>query len=227
MSSTPIASARPTDSAPDVTLVNAVAARLRDMIIQDQLQPGARIRERQLSEHLNVSRTPLREAIRILVSERLVDSLPNRGAVIANPDPTEVRELLQVLGALEAFGAEMAVKAASDSQIRAIERHHQDMLQAYRHADKLAYFKVNQTIHKAIVAASGNTVLVDTHGQLNARLYRVRFISNQQTSRWHEAVEQHEEMMATLKARDRERLGVVMREHLAQTWLKARVSIDR
>ena len=100
MSSTPIASARPTDSAPDVTLVNAVAARLRDMIIQDQLQPGARIRERQLSENLNVSRTPLREAIRILVSERLVDSLPNRGAVIANPDPTEVRELLQVLGAL-------------------------------------------------------------------------------------------------------------------------------
>ena len=70
-------------------------------------------------------------------------------------------------------------------------------------------------------------MLVDTHGQLNARLYRVRFISNQQTSRWHEAVEQHEEMMSALKARDRERLGIVMREHLAQTWLKARVAIDR
>ena len=227
MSSTPVAPTPATTGTPDITLVNAVATRLRDMIIQDELKPGARIRERQLSERLNVSRTPLREAIRILVSERLVDSLPNRGAVIANPDPIEVRELLQVLGALEAFGAELAVEAASDSQILEIQGHHNEMLSAYSRADKLAYFKVNQTIHKAIVAASGNRVLVDTHGQLNARLYRVRFISNQQTSRWHEAVEQHEEMMSALKARDRERLGIVMREHLAQTWLKARVAIDR
>ena len=147
MSSTPVASARTLDSPPDITLVNAVAARLRDMIIQDQLKAGrahprtATFRTSQRLAH------PLREAIRILVSERLVDSLPNRGAAVANPDPTEVRELLQVLGALEAFGAELAVDAAIDSQIRAIQGHHQEMLSAYRLADKLAYFKINQTIH--------------------------------------------------------------------------------
>lgn len=201
-------------------LVSQVASKLRDMIIQDELKPGSRIRERQLSERLNVSRTPLREAIRILVSERLVQSLPNRGAVVASPDMEEVRQLLQVLGTLEALGGQLAVEAGDDARIEEILALHHEMLSAYYRKDKLAYFKLNQAIHKSIVAAGGNAVLIDTHAQLNARLYRIRYISNQRDDRWHEAVEQHEQIADALKARDATRLAVLMRDHIGHTWVK-------
>ena len=111
------------DTEPDnisrLPLTGQVATTIRDMIVQDRLKPGERIRERQLSKELNVSRTPLREALKILAGERLVDILPNRGAVVADPAPEEVRELLQVLGALEALYLEtmcpekMSLKAIS------------------------------------------------------------------------------------------------------------------
>lgn len=201
-------------------LVSQVASTLRDMIIQDELKPGTRIRERQLSDRLNVSRTPLREAIRILVSERLVHSLPNRGAVVANPDMEEVRQLLEVLGTLEALAGQLAAKSATDEQIQEILALHHEMLSSYYRKDKLAYFKLNQAIHKSIVAAGGNQVLVDTHRQLNARLYRIRYISNQRNDRWHEAVEQHELIADALKARDELRLSTLLRDHLGHTWVK-------
>jgi len=201
-------------------LVGQVASRLRDMIIQDELKPGTRIRERQLSERLNVSRTPLREAIRILVSERLVDSLPNRGAVVADPDMEEVRQLLEVLGMLESLAGQLAARDATDDQIQEILALHHEMLSAYYRKDKLAYFKLNQAIHKSIVAAGGNQVLVETHAQLNARLYRVRYVSNQRNDRWHEAVEQHEQIADALKARDEALLAALMRAHIGHTWVK-------
>ncbi len=201
-------------------LVSQVASKLRDMIIQDHLKPGTRIRERQLSERLNVSRTPLREAIRILVSERLVHSLPNRGAVVASPDMQEVRQLLEVLGTLEALGGQLAAELATDERIEEILALHHEMLSAFYRKDKLAYFKLNQAIHKSIVAAGGNGVLVDTHAQLNARLYRIRYVSNQRNDRWHEAVEQHEQIAGALKARDAARLAALMRDHISHTWVK-------
>jgi DNA-binding GntR family transcriptional regulator len=207
-------------------LVSQVASKLRDLIIQDELKPGARIRERQLSERLNVSRTPLREAIRILVSERLVDSLPNRGAVVAKPNREDVRQLLEVLGGLEALAGELAAAAATDAEVQEILALHHEMLSAYYRRDKLTYFKINQAIHKGIVAASGNQVLVETHRQINARLYRIRYVSNERNDRWREAIDEHERIAEALADRDGARLAQVMRHHIGQTWVKVGIASD-
>lgn len=204
----------------NLPLTNQVATILRDMIIQDNLKPGERIRERQLSERLNVSRTPLREAIKILESEKLVETLPNRGAVVANPEPEIIHELLQVLGALEGLGGLLATENATDEQIKEIRALHFEMLAAFCREDKLAYFKLNQLIHKSIMVASGNGILVETHDQLNARVYRFRYLSNQENEKWHEAVNQHEHIVEALSARDGERLEQLLNIHLRQAWFK-------
>lgn len=211
-----------TGNVASLPLASQVASTLRDMIVQDELQPGMRIRERQLSERLNVSRTPLREAIRILVSEKLVESLPNRGAIVADPSPSKVRQMLEVLGGMESLGGRIATQVASDDEIAEIRALHHEMLAAYHRKDKLTYFKLNQSIHKGIIAASGNEILVETHAQLNARLYRVRYISNQRNERWHEAVDQHEKIIAALEARNGELLARLLIEHLGETWAKAK-----
>ena len=201
-------------------LTNQVATTIRDMIVQDVFKPGERIRERQLSAELNVSRTPLREALKILEGEKLVELLPNRGAIVADPDPGDVQELLQVLGALEALGGRLAAEHATDEEIAEIRALHFEMLAAFSRKDRLTYFKLNQQIHTSIVAASRNASLIETHAQFNARLYRIRYRSNQRNAKWHEAIEQHEGITEALEARDGELIASRLSSHLGSTWVK-------
>lgn len=208
------------DNISRLPLTGQVATTIRDMIVQDKFKPGERIRERQLSKELSVSRTPLREALKILAGERLIDILPNRGAVVADPTPDEVRELLQVLGALEALGGRLAAECATDQEISEIRALHFEMLAAYSRKDRLSYFKLNQMIHKSIVAASRNAVLIEAHDQFNARVYRVRYRSNQRNALWHEAIHQHETIIEALESRDGTLLAQRLSSHLGNTWTK-------
>ncbi len=204
-------------------LTSQVAATIRDMIVEDRLKPGERIRERQLAEELQVSRTPLREALKILESEKLVEIWPNRGAVVADPAPEDVRDLLQLLGALEGLGGRLACHVATDAEIAEIRALHYEMLAAFARQDRLTYFKLNQRIHKSILAASRNAALIETHNQINARVYRARYRSNKQNALWPNAVNEHEKIIAALEARDGDTLEGLLKSHLDSTWTKVRV----
>lgn len=210
--------ARTSTVEPGEPLTKSVANRLRDLIAQDALPAGERIRERALAERLQVSRTPLREALKVLATEGLVELFPNRGAVVSNPDPTEVQDLLQVLGVLEALGGELACARANAADLDEVQALHYEMLAAYARKDRLAYFKANQQIHKAIVAISGNASLIETHARINARLYRVRYRSNSRNTKWDVAIEEHEAILAALRARDGAALSKILRSHLGSTW---------
>ncbi|TQF77276.1 GntR family transcriptional regulator [Elioraea sp. Yellowstone] len=195
-----------------------VAELIREMIIQDTLPPGAPIRERALAEQLQVSRTPLREALKILAAEGLVEIEPHRGAVVAAPSPTEMRELLQLLGVIEAYAGELAAASATEEEIREITALHYEMLAAYTRGDRLTYFHRNQAIHLALVRATRNRTLVAHHGRINARVYRARYISNLETQRWEKAIEEHEAILAALQRRDGAGLAAILREHVLRGW---------
>lgn len=197
-----------------------VAERIREMIIQDELPQGAPIRERTLSERLNVSRTPLREALKILSAEGLVELHPNRGAVVAAPSSAEIRELLQLLGVLEAFAAELACEQITDEEIAELQALHFEMLAAYTRGDRLGYFRRNQDIHLGLVRASRNQTLIAHHKVLNARVYRARYICNLKTQRWESAIKEHEEILEALRRRDGEALAAILRRHVLQAWDK-------
>jgi DNA-binding GntR family transcriptional regulator len=195
-----------------------VAARIREMIIQDQLPPGTPIRERALAETLQVSRTPLREALKILATEGLVEQEPRRGAVVAAPSAREIRELLQVLGALEAFAAELACAAMEETELSELQALHYEMLAAHKRGDKLGYFHRNQDIHRGIVAATGNATLITYHGMINARVHRARYICNLRTQRWGAAIEEHERILEALGRRDGAAAAALLREHVLRGW---------
>lgn len=190
------------------------------MIIQDELKAGERIRERDLAQRLSVSRTPLRESLRMLATEGLVEIHTNRGAVVANPSPEEIHDMLRVLGQLEALAGELACERATDAEIAEIRALHFEMLAAFARSDRLAYFKCNQKIHMAIVQASRNKSLIDTHKRINAQLYRARYRSNLENTRWHTAVEEHETILHELEQRAGEKLAATLRSHLGSTWAK-------
>lgn len=209
------------------TLAQRVAASLRDMIVQDILPPGSRVRERTLAQELDVSRTPMREALRILATERLVELLPNRGAIVADPSAGEVRELLSVLGVMEALAGEQAVANATEAELEEISALHYEMLASFKRRDRLTYFKLNQSVHRSIVAASHNEALKEIHAQINARLYRVRYQSNLNNTKWHTAITEHDAILEALCDRDGPRLARIMRAHLGSTWRNVSDSIFR
>jgi len=191
------------------------ADRLRDLIVQGRLAAGARLNERLLTAELGVSRTPLREAFKVLATEGLVELLPNRGAIVSQMDPARLAESLEVMGALEALAGELACGSATDAQINEIRALHYEMLAYHARNDLAGYFKFNQAIHLKIVKYSGNTVLYNIYRQLNGNVRRARYMANLSKERWDAAVREHGEILAALSARDVKRIKALLSDHLA------------
>lgn len=201
--------------------------RLRDLIVQGQLAPGVRLNERLLCERLGVSRTPLREAIKLLAAEGLVDLLPNRGAVVSPVDARAIAETMEVMGALEGLAGELACRRASPARLAAIRTLHDRMLARYAQGDLAGYFRYNQAIHHEIVAAAGNAKLAASYGQLNANVRRVRYMANLSRERWAAAVAEHEQIIGALEARDVQRLRRLLQDHLAHKLASVLAALER
>lgn len=207
------------------SLHDAIVTRVRDMIIEGELAPGTRIHEGQLGNALGVSRTPLREALKFLASEGLIELSPGRGAVVKKFSTKDVRDSLVVLGDLEALAGRLACENATDADIREVREMHDRMMEYYATRDRLPYFKLNQNIHSTIIRISKNEPLAYVHGILQARLRRIRYIGNEGPEKWAGAVADHEEMIAALEARDGDRLGHVLNAHMEKTWERVKNSI--
>jgi DNA-binding GntR family transcriptional regulator len=195
---------------PRAALHEQVAQRLRQMLVEGRIAPGAKLNERELSELLNVSRTPLREAIKMLAAEGLVELLPNRGAVAVSLTEADVLNTFEVMAGLEAQSGELAAQRITERELAEVQAMHFEMLAAYTRQDLSAYYRINARIHDAINAAAKNPVLSSVYNQVNARLQALRFRSNQDGEKWKRAVKEHEKMIEALAAHD----GAAMREVL-------------
>jgi DNA-binding GntR family transcriptional regulator len=202
------------------SLHDEVVGRVRDMIVEGRLVAGTRVHEGRLCEQLGVSRTPLREALKVLATEGLVELLPNRGAVVREVTPQDMRDMLRVLGRLEALAGELACAQASDEAIAEVKDMHERMLQHFAARNIMEYFKLNQAIHSAIVRMAGNATLQAMHETLQARVKRIRFVPHDFNTDPAQAVREHECMMDALLARDGARLGQLLKEHLDMTWIR-------
>lgn len=200
------------------SLHDAIVTRLRDMIIEGHLLPGTRINEGQIGAQLGVSRTPLREAIKYLASEGLVELIPSRGAVVKTFGAKEVLDMIEVIRTLEQFAGTRACQQATNQDIGAVRDLHDQMIACYQAGDRLQYYKLNQAIHSAIVALADNAPLSDMHSILQTRLKRIRFIGHEGPEKWANAVAEHHEMMAALEDRDAERLSEILGRHLTLAW---------
>ena len=202
-------------SAPRSALHEQAAHRLRQMLVENRIPPGAKLNERELSEVLHVSRTPLREAIKMLAAEGLVELLPNRGAIAVELTEADVLNTFEVMAGLEGQSGELAAQRITDAELMEIKAMHFEMLAAYTRRDLPAYYRLNAAIHGAINAAAKNPVLTTTYTQVNARLQALRFRSNQDEEKWTSAVKEHEQMINALEARDAAAMRRVLMSHLS------------
>ena len=191
-----------------------VAERLRVGIDSGELAPGARLNEVELCNDMGVSRTPLREAIRSLATEGLVELQPNRGAIVSVVSSEDVTEILPIMASLEGLGGRLAAVNMKSEKILQVRNIHNQMISHYRIGAVDDYFETNRLIHELITEGSGNQTLVDTINNLSAKVRRARFSAHMTQESWAKAVAEHEEMIDALESRDSNRLESVLIQHI-------------
>lgn len=199
-----------------------LVGRLRDMIVEGELEPATHIPERELCEQFGVSRTPMREALKALASEGLVRLLPNRGAVVAALTMKDVEDVVRVIDALEGMAALGCCEHLADADLAALEAMQREMERRFEARDLKGYFEVNQAIHLRIVELAGNPVAAGIYRSLLSRIRRYRFVGNREGVRWGRALAEHRQFLEAMRARDGALLRQLLHSHLRNGWHVAR-----
>lgn len=196
------------------TLAEQIARQLRRDILRGRLPPGSPVKERDNAAELGVSRTPMREAIRILANEGLVQLRPSRSPIVVNMTPKEISDQVVVLLALEKLSAELACANATEEDLSDIREINDRMADAYDHIDALDLFENDMSFHTAIAKASHNDALAETHRAFLARLWRARYLSARQRRNRERVVSHHGAILMALEARDPEAVRSSINDHL-------------
>ena len=207
------------------SLAEAAAASLREWILLERLPAGLALNERKLAEVLGISRTPVREAIRQLQSEGLVEVSPTRRPRVADPSMTTLSQWLMVQGALEGLAGEQACRLASDAELAAIASIQDRMIGLVGCGDRMQVFQLDMEFHRTIVAAAHNPPLQETHEQYNARLWRARFISSQRRANRATQMRKHQDIVDALQNRDAATAAAALRAHLLNAVSNIRLAI--
>jgi DNA-binding GntR family transcriptional regulator len=199
------------------SLDESVAAHLRAMIVRGEAKPGEKLNIAELAQSFGVSQTPLREALKILAEEQIVEWLPGRGVRVAPIGIEETTELFEVIATLEGLAAEFAAVLATEAQLVELEIMHAQMRRHFLNGEREPYFELNSQIHARLIALARNRVLRETHSRLNTRASRGRYLAIIDDARWREAMQEHEDLMVALRDRDVTRAGTIWRRHLSHT----------
>jgi len=189
---------------------------LRSLIVQSQIKPGERVPELEISKDLGVSRTPIREALKVLASEGLVDLLPLRGAVVKTFSDKDASDMLEVMGLLEIFAAQKACQA-DQKKIDRVLAMHEKMKLLFAKGKRPEYFELNQKIHDELVEMSGNESLMMVHSMLSKRMRSLRYSGNSTPDNWRGALEDHEEIATALGKRDMKAIKKAVNDHFTNT----------
>jgi DNA-binding GntR family transcriptional regulator len=196
------------------SLHGELLGRLREMIADGELPIGEKIPERNLCEQFGVSRTPLREAIKVLAAEGLVRLEPHRGAIVNELTPEELDEYLPIFSALEELSAEQACEHITDEEIETIRGYHEQLGIAYAAGRSEDFITWNHKIHHSIFAAARNPLLTSLYEATSLRVGRRRVCTRLPRETVEQAMEEHAEILAALEARQGARLAALLRAHI-------------
>jgi len=196
------------------SLHDEVAHRLREEIFDGDLAPGSFLDEAALCARLQISRTPLREALKVLTAEGLLRHEPRRGCFVAEVTDKDLDDIFPVIALLEGRCAFEAARNATDAELDALEAMHQRLARCAKARRINDYYAANYAIHEAIIAMADNRWLAQVIGDLRKILKLARLQTLQVPGRLEQSLSEHLAVFAALKARDSEGADAAMRTHL-------------
>lgn len=195
-------------------LHDTAALQLREMIAKGDIKPGDWLNEGELALNFGISRTPMREAIKMLAAEEMLEIVPNHGPRVKLIEKSELKDMLEIIAVLEATAGEQACALITDAEIEELQAVHDDMIRSWDTENHEGYFSRNRRIHNEIVRISGNITLQRLYHSLSGRIQVARYSSNKTIEQWRKAVGEHEGMLRLLRERDGNALFDLMREHV-------------
>ena len=199
---------------PRKSLAEKAADQLRERILTEKLAPGLPGPERDLADGMGNTRTPLREALRILEGEGLIEYSATRRPRVANPSMEVIANNLDVICSLEALAGELARERATAAEIEPIRGLCRNMEVGSSTVPALKFFSWDMEFHALVVTASRNPPLIGTHRQYNARLWPAQFISSRMQPRRASTLQQHAEILSAVAARNATATNHALRSHL-------------
>lgn len=199
------------------SLHQSLVAPLREMIMQGELRPGEKVPEEQLCERFGVSRTPIREALKVLAAEGALEILPHRGAIVSRITEDQIAELFPIMASLERLAGSLACARASEADVARMKDLHERMMACYRGEDEPGYLRFNRLIHETFFDIAGNATLAGFYQQILTRINACRFVVRKSPEHWRNAVAEHEEMIRLLEARDGAGLADLLERHVTGT----------
>jgi DNA-binding GntR family transcriptional regulator len=202
-----------TNLIPRQSLQSSVLERLRHEIVEGVWKPGLRLQERILCERFGISRSPLREALRVLESEGLVELLPNRGAIVSAPTLEDALDHLVLERSLECLAIELACERATADELSRIEALHKKHKRLARSKDLSAFNHCNNEVHRAIVNASGNAPVMGAYLVNSRQLIRIQnlrgFVEHSPQESWLE----HDAFVRALLERQKTKAVAALNRH--------------
>lgn len=195
-------------------LRDVVFNTLRDNILTGEMKPGERLMEIHLADKLGVSRTPIREAIRMLELEGLVTMIPRRGAEVAQISSKGLRDVLEVRQALDALAIELACDRITEEEISALRKACDRFAETTKTQDVVKIAGADVDLHDIIVKAAGNDRLAQMVGNLSQQMYRYRLEHIKDVTQHERLIEEHEEIYRCLKNRDKEGGAKAIKTHI-------------
>jgi DNA-binding GntR family transcriptional regulator len=199
------------------SLHESLVAPLREMILSGELRAGEKVPEEQLCERFGVSRTPIREALKVLAAEGVLQIMPHRGAIVARITEDQVNELFPIMASLERLAGKLACVVATTQDIERVRALHDQMMRYYANGDEANYLALNRQIHDAFFVIANNSTLHAFYQQVLTRIHSCRFVMRKTPEHWRKAVLEHEQMMTALEARDGDTLGSLLERHVTGT----------
>jgi DNA-binding GntR family transcriptional regulator len=189
---------------------------IRHDIVTGRWKPNERLSEPMLCRQFGVSRTPLRDAFKVLEAEGLIALVPHVGAVITDPTVPDVGEKMELLISLEQFAAHKLATLRPQAAVARIIECHRAMLDAARNAQAAAYYRLNDDFHRAIVLGTGNKTLADAHEKVMWHVHRARHLANEHEPLSTNAGLHHQGIVDAIEAGEADKAERAMREHLAE-----------
>jgi len=197
-----------------LALYQEVAERLRQRIYAHELKPGTWVDEQALADQYGISRTPLREALKVLASEGLVTLKPRRGCYVTEISERDLDEIFSIMRMLEGQCAREAAVRATDEDCKKLEHAHTQLEDAARNNDIDGFFEANQAFHLALHTIADNHWLLHVIEDLRKVIKLSRHHSLFSEGRLDQSLAEHRAILAAVLARDPERSELRMREHI-------------
>lgn len=199
----------------EIRRADQIASTLEQLVFSGEFRDGERLDELKLAEQFHVSRTPIREALQVLVSSGMAEQIPRRGVFIRQPGPVELMEMFETMAELEASCGRLAATRMSEADLALLAAANERCQQAIQNMDHDRYYAENETFHQIIYRGAANSFLANQALQLQNRLRAYRRIQLRFRGRMNQSMDEHSKVLRALTDGDADLVAQTLRSHVA------------